>query len=154
MSDNPSPLKSPVPMMRQLGSPLPPIRPARCERSAVHQPLHDRAVCVLPQDVGLAIAIEVPSGADHAPVRIAGPTDLRLAEAGRIGTAISKPERDRAGARVLPQDVALAVVVEVGPWLGVCAAETCDRHRDLCGTTAGRIAEIVGCGAVRGAGGR
>src|SRR5207253_1981316 len=50
------------------------LRAGACEgcagkqRIAVHQPDGERAVDVLPEDVGLAIGVEIP-GSDHVPSR-------------------------------------------------------------------------------------
>ena len=65
MSDLPSPLKSPVPLMCQLGPGLnEPAAPLESTFDAVHQPDRGRAVVVLPQDVGLAVAVEVAGRLD------------------------------------------------------------------------------------------
>ena len=68
-----------------------------------------RAVVVLPQDVGLAVAVEV-AGALDVPAR---PRIERAdgTDADRVG-AVHQPDRGRAVV-VLPQDVGLAVAVEV-----------------------------------------
>ena len=59
MSALPSPLKSPVPSTCQLGPGLEPTA-ASCDRvRAIHQPDGGLSVVVLPQDVGLAVAVEV-----------------------------------------------------------------------------------------------
>src|SRR5436190_92685 len=60
MSDLPSPSKSPVPLICQLGPRI--ERADRGDRQgigAVHQPDRRGATAVLPEDVGLAVAVEV-----------------------------------------------------------------------------------------------
>ena len=66
MSDLPSPLKSPVPSTCQLGARRWADGAAADQAGAVHQPDRRRAVVVLPQDVGLAVAVEVAGAARRA----------------------------------------------------------------------------------------
>ena len=58
MSEWPSPLKSPVPIAFQLGPGLGP-RPAADHVGPVHFPDRGLTVRVLPQNVGMAVAVEV-----------------------------------------------------------------------------------------------
>ena len=117
MSDLPSPLKSPLPLICQLGPGLnEPAAPTATALRAVHQPDRRRAVAALPQDVGLAVAVEV-AGALDLPARPrierAGGTDSHRVD------AVHQPDRRRAVA-ALPQDVGLAVAVEVAGALITC----------------------------------
>ena len=74
---------------------------------AVHLPHRDLALGVLPEDVGLAVAVEVagvgdvPIGADRADRGVGGDV-----------VAVHLPHRDLA-AVVVQQDVGLAVAAEV-----------------------------------------
>ena len=84
--------------------------PARRQHvDAIHQPHRRRAVVVLPQDVGLAVTVEVGRGlrrARSAPGwRAPAPVDSTF-------DAIHQPHGRRAVV-VLPEDVGLAVAVEV-----------------------------------------
>ena len=58
MSVLPSPLKSPLPLMTQLG-PRVGERAAADQRGAVHFPDHPHAAVVLPDDTGTAVGIEI-----------------------------------------------------------------------------------------------
>ena len=70
MSAWPSPLKSPVPMAFQLGPGWRRPWPAAGDLARpVHLPDRGLTVRVLPQDVGMAIAIEVAAGSDGGPAR-------------------------------------------------------------------------------------
>src|SRR5712692_501417 len=76
----------------------------------VEQPYTDFASTgVAPQDVGLAVAVEV-ADAGNLPVRVAdGGERARADHAGPV----EQPDKDFAIAGVAPQDVGLAVAVEV-----------------------------------------
>src|SRR5207245_9378970 len=78
------------------------------ETCAVHQPGRGRAVVVLPENVGLAVGIEI-ARADRVPGRTRIETGVRPKAYAR---AIHLPDRGRA-VGVLPQDAAMAVAVEV-----------------------------------------
>src|ERR1700724_1652659 len=75
---------------------------------AVHQPNRGLAVGVLPQNVGVAVAVEVTDAGD-APARSRVRSNQRLAER---GGAVHQPDC-RLAIGVLPQDVGIAVAVEV-----------------------------------------
>ena len=109
MSDLPSPLKSPVPLICQHRPGIERRRPHRRPwRWAVHQPHRGRAVIVLPEDVGLAVAVEVagPLICQLGPGSN-GPTPPTERGLGRP-SATSRPCRRRSAT-----DVGLAVAVEV-----------------------------------------
>ena len=116
MSDLPSPLKSPVPLMCQLAPGL--NGPDRADERGVvpvHQPHRGGAIVVLPQDVGFAVAVEVARGLDvPAGTRVEGPDRADK----RSVVPIHQPHRGRAVV-VLPDDVGLAVAVEVAPGFDV-----------------------------------
>ena len=88
MSDLPSPLKSPVPAKCQLGPGSAPTTAAADHAGAVHLPDGDVAAGVLPQDIGLAVAVEI-AGAAMLPV---GP-----------GRQADEPLRDRRWCRSSPR---------------------------------------------------
>src|SRR5215218_3884953 len=81
------------------------IRAERCV-AAVHLPGRYGAVGVLPQNVRLAVAVEV-AGADHVPVQV-----YIVDRTGRRGGAVHLPGR-RGATGVMPQNVRLAVAVEI-----------------------------------------
>ena len=82
--------------------------PAR-NRGPVHQPDVDLAAgAVPPQDVGIAVAIEV-ADALNDPVR----GDVADATAARDRRPVHQPEIQLAGAAVPPQNVGFAVAIEV-----------------------------------------
>ena len=78
------------------------------EIGTVHQPDRGRAVVGLPQDVRLAVAVEI-GGCDHVPGRpwieahIGSREDVR---------AVHQPHR-RCAIGILPKNVGLAVTVEI-----------------------------------------
>jgi hypothetical protein len=96
----PSPLKSPVATACQLGPGLPRLADAQL-------PHGDFAAVVLPQDVGMTVAVEIP-GCDHLPTR-AGVADKAAAD---DGCTVEFPYGDLP-VIVLPQDVRLAVTVDI-----------------------------------------
>ena len=119
MSERPSRLKSPVPLICQLGPGSQPARqhPYRHGGHAVHQPDRSRAVVALPQNVGVAVAVELAARLD-LPIR---PRIERTGGTeGQHITAVHQPDRGGAIA-VLPQNVGLAVAVEVAARLDLPA---------------------------------
>src|SRR6185437_14075151 len=88
----------------------------------VHFPDRRLAARVLPQDVGMAVAVEV-AGSDRVP---AWPRNGAHRPAADDVAPVHLPDRDLAGASVLPQDVRMAVAIEVAgsdrlpawPWIG------------------------------------
>src|SRR5947207_11067196 len=75
---------------------------------AIHEPLGDGAVFILPENVGLAVAVEI-ARTDLVPVRSRIAADARPRdETGAVG----QPDRRRA-VGVLPQDIAVAIAVEI-----------------------------------------
>src|SRR5262249_22806110 len=85
------------------------LRTAADHGSAVHKPDHNlSAGHVAPEDVGIAITIEVPG-----PV---GRDKSLLRTAADHGSAIHKPDHNLSAGHVAPEDVGIAVAVEVaGP---------------------------------------
>src|SRR5258708_8294581 len=80
-------------------------------RGAVHDPDRDPAGhAVAPQDVGLAVPVEVAEPR-NAPVEIRYRGEV--GGAARNRGAVHEPDRVRAGRAVMPQDVGLAIPVEV-----------------------------------------
>ena len=78
--------------------------------SAVHQPDHGRAIIVLPENVGVAIAVEV-ADAHGVPAR----SRVRQSPGSNDAGAVHQPDH-RCAVTVLPENVGLAVAVEVaGP---------------------------------------
>ena len=77
------------------------------DTGAVQLPYGDFPAVVLPQDVGMTVAVEIP-GCDHLPTR-AGVADKAAADDGR---PVEFPYGDLT-VIVLPQDVRLAVTVEI-----------------------------------------
>ena len=67
MSLLPSPLKSPVPAIDQVGGHIAEIR-YRKDLEAVHKPNCHVAVCIAPENVAKAIAVEI-AGPDDRPSR-------------------------------------------------------------------------------------
>src|SRR5882672_3070354 len=83
-------------------------RPAQF-RCSIHEPNRGLAIVVLPENVGLAVAVEI-AGAFDVPCR------TRIAahhSSGRLRGSIDEPGPCPA-VIVLPQDVGLAVAVEIG----------------------------------------
>src|SRR5438874_2074577 len=74
----------------------------------IHQPHGRPAIIVLPKNVGLAVAVEVPR-ALHVPSRARIGTKHSSAQQ---RSSIHEPDRNTA-IIVLPQDVCLAVAVEI-----------------------------------------
>ena len=107
MSVLPSLLKSPVPTTCHAG-PGSTTTPDLADLAADHLPNGDRAIVVLPQNVGLAVAVEVASIRRHASGARVCADHSRLAQL----VAIHIPDRHRA-IGVLQQDVTLAVLVEI-----------------------------------------
>src|SRR6185436_7544469 len=100
---------------------------------AVHQPDRRRAVHVLPQDVGLAIAVEVPGALDvpgwpriERTDEIGWGTGRPDILSGQTRVPIHQPNRRRAIV-ALPQDVRLAVTVEVGGTLDLVVRARIER---------------------------
>ena len=122
MSDLPSPLKSPVPLTCQLGPGLNGPTAPTVRLHAVHQPDRWRPIAVLPQDVGLAVAVEV-AGALDLPAR------PRIERAdGTHGHGFMPSISQIAGVpSLLPQDVGLAVAVEVAGVLDLPARPRIER---------------------------
>ncbi len=82
-------------------------------REAVHQPHAQLARAqVLPQEIGLAVGIEV-RGASQLPFAATGVVGLRLQHA-LAHAAVHQPDAQVTRLRVLPDEVALAVGIEVG----------------------------------------
>src|SRR5882672_6251384 len=107
-------------------------------RGAVHEPDRDLAGgAVAPQDVGLAVSIEVADSRD-APVEIRYRSEVGSATRNR--GAVHEPDRVRAGRVVMPQDVGLAVPVEIATHDR--ARER--RHRDRDGGPGGIVGDGVG----------
>ena len=94
MSELPSPLKSPVPTTFQLGPGLAPTGPPPTIGGPVHFPDRDLAVRVLPQDVGIAVVVEV-ARSDRFPIRprIGGPTDAAADLVGSVHFPDRRPGR-------------------------------------------------------------
>ena len=107
MSALPSPLKSPVardvPARSRVRQ-----TPASNEAGAVHQPDRGRAVAVLPENVGLAVAVEV-AGPRDVPAR----SRVRQSPASNEAGAVHQPDRELRAVIGLPENVGLAVAVEV-----------------------------------------
>ena len=135
----PSPLKSPVADDRPDGRIMP--RTETCKDRAVHEPDRDVAAGVAPENVGLAVAVEV-AGADDWP-RWSG--TLPRPPADDDCRAVHQPDRHVA-AGVAPENVAVAVAVEVagsgdGPDRRHIA-ETC-RSTETAGPFINQIATIA-----------
>src|SRR5579864_5478072 len=80
-------------------------------RSAVHEPDRVRAgPAIAPQNVGFAVSIEVADPC-NAPGEVRYRSEYSAAR--NLGGAVHKPDRVIAGRVVVPQDVGLAVCVEV-----------------------------------------
>ncbi len=103
MSVLPLPSKSPVPTTCHVARHSSRDR-RRCARSGPLIPDRDRAVVVLPENVALAVAVEV-AGADDMPA-----AGIPVAIVCPVYAIV--PDRDRAVV-ALPENVALAVAVEV-----------------------------------------
>ena len=110
MSASPSALKSPVPTAFQLGPGLGPSAAPADDVGPVHLPDRDLPVRVLPQDVGMAVAVEV-ARADLVPAR-PGVGGEDLASASDLAGRVHLPDGDLAVV-VVPLDVGEAVGVEV-----------------------------------------
>src|SRR5882672_2957972 len=107
-------------------------------RGAVHEPDRVRAgYVVVPQDVGLAISVEVADSRD-APVEIRYRSEVGSATRNR--GAVHEPDRVRAGRVVMPQDVGLAVPVEIATHDRARGR----RHRDRDGGPGGIVGDGVG----------
>src|SRR5882672_3732176 len=107
-------------------------------RGAVHEPDRDLAGgAVAPQDVGLAVSIEVADSRD-APVEIRYRSEVGSATRNR--GAVHEPDRVRAGRVVMPQDVGLAVPVEIATHDRARGR----RHRDRDGGPGGIVGDGVG----------
>src|SRR5204863_65409 len=74
---------------------------------AVHLPEHRGAVVVAPDEVGLAVAVEVA-----APLDVPVGRDLVEVDVDELGAAVHLPE-NRGAVDVAPDEVTLAVAVEV-----------------------------------------
>ena len=95
MSDLPSPLKSPVPLMCQVGPGLMDRRHRQTWRCAVHQPHRGSAIIALPDDVGLAVAVEVAGALD-----VPGRPRVRADGADKRGVgAVHQPHRRQCRCR-------------------------------------------------------
>src|SRR5712691_3670707 len=81
-----------------------------CQRETVHEE-HRVLACraVAPQDVGLAVAVEV-ADSHNAPVEVGHRVDGSVAQ---NRSAVHEPDYVLAGRAVAPQDVGLAVPIEV-----------------------------------------
>src|SRR5262249_61261562 len=82
-------------------------RPGSNEREAVHLPDSRRAVGVLPDDVGFAVAVEVAR-----PDRTPGRAGIADSARGEEREAVHLPDT-RESVGILPKNVRLAVAVEV-----------------------------------------
>ena len=109
---------SSLPLTCQVGPGIGPDHgaPDQAGAGGVHEPGHDGAVVVLPQDVGVTIAVEVAAAFDVPGGPRVGPDH---GAADRTGTSgVDEPGHDGA-VIILPQDVGVIVAVEVTAALDV-----------------------------------
>ena len=79
---------------------------------SIHQPVRDlTGDLILPDEIGLAVTIEI-TAADDLPVRVNAQAVIQITAA-RLSHSVHQPVRELTGGLILPDDIGFAVAVEI-----------------------------------------